>query len=147
MKYTILSIAILTVSIILFSCTTKKKAINTNSYVPIIRLFKSNCFGKCKVYNFNIYENKMMTYKGVKNVENIGDFYSTIDKEQYKSLIDYIRTNNFKTFETTYLSGARDSQTIEIEYNRQIVKFHKRKTPQLLIIILNKLDAIINNSV
>ncbi len=146
MKNIILSIAILAVTFILFSCTTKKKVIKPDPDVPIIRLSKSSCFGKCKVYNFNIFENKTMTYKGIKNVENIGDFHSTIDKEQYKTLIEYFRTNNFKTFETTYLSGARDLQAIEIEYNRQEVKFHKRKAPQLLITILNKLDEIIDEA-
>ncbi len=87
-----------------------------------------------------------MTYKGIKNVENIGDFHSTIDEEQYKNLIEYLQVNNFETFETTYLSGARDLQAIEIEYNRQVVKFHKRKAPQLLINTLNKLDEIIDEA-
>ena len=87
-----------------------------------------------------------MTYKGIKNVENIGDFNSTIDKGQYDILNEFIRTNNFETFETTYLSGARDLQAIEIEFNRHIVKFHKRRAPQELITILNKLDETINEA-
>lgn len=146
MKNIILSIVILAVTFILFSCTTKQKVIKTDPDVAIIRLSKSSCFGKCKVYNFNIFKNKTMTYKGIKNVEKIGDFHSTIDEEQYKNLIEYLQTNNFETFETTYLSGAKDLQTIEIEYNGQIVKFHKRKAPQLLITILNKLDEIVDKA-
>ena len=37
-----------------------------------------------------------MTYKGVKNVENIGYFNSTIDEGQYDILNEFIRTNNFE---------------------------------------------------
>lgn len=146
MKYTTLSITLLAITISLFSCTKKQKTINANSDVPIIRLSKSSCFGKCKIYDFSIFKNKTMTYKGVKNVENIGDFNSTIDKEQYDTFIRLLKTNNFEIFETSYLSGARDLQSIEIEHNRHIVKFHKRRAPQELITILNILDEIIDEA-
>ena len=144
MKYTILYITILTASIILLFCTTKQNTTNTNSDIPIIRLSKSKCFGKCKEYNFSIFKNRKIVYKGLRNVENIGEFNSTIDMGQYDSINEIMQSNNFETFETTYLSGAKDLQTVEIEHNHHKVKFHKRRAPQELIIILNKLDEIID---
>lgn len=146
MKYIQSAIIISLFLIDFYACKTIDKAAIKEVQLPIISISKSSCFGKCGVYNFSIFQNRLIKYEGKKHVENIGNFQSVLTIEQYESLINYIEYKKFELLKPTYLSGARDLQTIELTYNLEIVKFHLQKASESLLDILKRLELIIEDS-
>lgn len=145
MKYTIIIIILVfSVSLFLLACKSKKPIIKTNSQLanPIIALYKSNCFGKCKVYNLKIYKDRTVIYEGIKNVEKIGIFNSVITDVEYQSLINLFEGANFQNLEPTYLTGVRDKQKITLEYFQKEVQYQNRAASEELKLITKKIEII-----
>lgn len=143
MKYTIISILILGVLIFLVACKSKKINSPTNLGNPMITLSKSSCFGKCKVFNVKIYEDKTVVYEGIKNVDNIGMFQSIISDRDYQALLILFEVSDFKNLEPTYLTGVRDKQKTTLGFSKKEVEYQKRAASEGLKAITKSIDDII----
>ena len=134
----------MSVSFILVSCKSQKTINQTNAdqVNPIITLSKSSCFGKCKVYNLKVYEDRTVIYEGVKNVERIGIFKSIISEHDYNSLINLFESVNFQDLNPTYLTGVRDKQKMTLGYSQKEVKYQNRAASKELKEITKKIESI-----
>ncbi len=143
MKYTIISILILGVLIFLVACKAKKAIAPVEVGEPVMTLSKSSCFGKCKVYNANFYEDKSVTYEGLDNVDNIGTFKAKISESEYLSLVALFEAANFSNLENEYLSGVRDKQKTTLSFSQKTVVYQKRAASDELKAITNGIDAVL----
>ena len=145
MKYTIAAILVLGVLIFLVACKSKKITSPTTLKNPMMTLSKSSCFGKCKVYNVKFHKNKTVSYEGIKNVENIGMFRSTISDADYQSLVALFEAADFQNLEATYLTGVKDKQTTTLGFSQKQVQYQKRAASNELKAITTSMDAILEN--
>ena len=122
-------VLLLSVSILLvfaWSCKSKKKGMETtepiavNEELPVLTLSAKSCRGKCEVYQLVLDASGVVTYEGTKNVDNIGIYTAKWDMNEVEALID---SAEFTELDSSYLSGARDIQEFEINYNEKNVIF------------------------
>ena len=117
----------------------KKNKVNKNSYAviekeitdfsdkkPLIKMRKTPCFGRCPYFEVSIYDNGLVIYDGMKFVEKIGKYSSTIHEKKVALIKDYIRRVDFFSFEKEYDARVTDLPSVIIEVNYQN-KNHKVK--------------------
>ncbi len=152
MKHTIISFLVLSLLLFLVACKTKKntpttasETSNTQLKNPTMTLSKSSCFGKCKVYHVKIFQDKTISYEGIKNVENIGIFRSSITTTDYQSLVEAFEAADFTNLASTYLTGIRDKQKTTLGFSQKEVQYQSRAASNELKAITKKIDAILKD--
>ena len=63
---------------------------------------KTPCYGKCPIYEANFYTDGRATYKGKNFVDHIGDFETTISKEDVKMIKQKFLDIDFLTLANEY---------------------------------------------
>lgn len=85
-------------SLLLLACSKKlqvnnaaeaEKLIDENQVV--VAMERTPCYGKCPTYKLEIYENGLVTYDGIRFVDNIGKHYGSVS---VKSIEDIINKGN-----------------------------------------------------
>ena len=124
------SLLIFVLSIILGSCNGSKKSSNgenieekvTSTEEKIIGpksigIKKSQCFGRCPVFEFTVDQSGAMTYNGKMNVEKMGVWKGQMSKTSLFNLWKYFEAQDTKDLKSLYNSGAMDTpkSTLMIE--------------------------------
>ena len=55
---------------------------NTSEVMPVIKMMKNPCFGKCPMYALTLYNNGDAEYVGRANVEKLGTYTKKIETEK-----------------------------------------------------------------
>lgn len=82
----------------------KKKGIN----VEYVQMRRTACFGKCPIYNIELYKNGRLTYRGVKFVQDTGMFEKNIGTEAAAKILDEFAAYRVDTCSESYQSLLAD---------------------------------------
>ncbi len=107
--------ALIIIGIVVFSMACKSTQ-NLSSDGVIISMQKTRCFGSCPVYTIEISGNGFLTYRGVENVDMLGEFKAIMDRSTFDTLVEEFRNSNFFEFEESYTSTASDLPTTYISF-------------------------------
>ena len=106
-----------TVIALLISCQTNKQMKSADSGSSsqdkslVISMKKTMCYGKCPVYEIEIYDDLTVLFSGEKNVDLIGVYTASIDDSIYDSLVKKFNDANFFTFQKEYKKAVSDLPT------------------------------------
>ena len=108
---------------------------------------KTSCMGTCPTFIFNIYPDGSATYKGTKNVENIGNFSAKLSEEQLQYIKKSFEEADFFKFADVYSANVTDLPTTFIYYhngreNRKVTDYYG--APDALKVLEAKVDAFID---
>lgn len=130
----------------LSSCKTTGENTGSTAGTPQIKLSKSTCRGKCEAFDLSIFEDGTMVYKGIKNVDLMGEHHGKLDKADHKALLASFKAQKFSEMEDSYLTGARDLQTMEVTYGSKTCQYHKRLAPESLKTLVATIEGFINSA-
>ena len=105
--------------IILASCSGLKDVTKFNKADVVLSLKKGACFGKCSVYNLDVYKNGYVVYEGIMNVEKYGLYARKISKKELEGLKAAFDQDNFFGFDDIYPVHMTDLPTITMAYNKE----------------------------
>ncbi len=83
----------------------------------VISLTKTQCFGQCPAYDFELYADCTAKFNGKNFTEKMGFWESTVTKEQLNALISEFEKASFFTFEDRYYKEISDLPTTYIYYS------------------------------
>jgi Domain of unknown function (DUF6438) len=92
---------------------------NTSEVLPVIRIMKNPCFGKCPMYALTLYNNGLAEYVGRANVEKMGTFTKQIETEKVALLLQQFNAIGFWEMDAKYVSDLSDSQKTIITLMRK----------------------------
>lgn len=145
MKYLYILLAIAAVVTVVGACKSTKKTAAPSTLPngnPTFTLTKGKCRGKCKVYTFSGYDNHVLSFNGVKNVDFIGMHSSTLSANVYDEIIAQLVAADLGSMDDDYLSTAKDLPKMELSFNGKTVRFHTRKAPDALRQVVIMLDEV-----
>ena len=99
----------------LIGCKTAK--VNSSNEFPMIMMEKTACMGACPTYVFNIYPDGTATYRGTKNVNNIGNYTAKLSVDQLQQIQTTFRDADFFKFADVYSANMTDLPTTFIYYH------------------------------
>ncbi|MFK7808737.1 MAG: DUF6438 domain-containing protein [Saprospiraceae bacterium] len=121
----------------------------SSEVIPVVKLMKNACFGKCPMYSLTLYNNGKAEYVGRANVEKLGTFTKQIPTEKVASILRQLNAVKFWDMEDKYMSELSDTQkTIMTQFRKDTSKTvtgdHAR--PDILKPIEKELIAIADDS-
>lgn len=76
---------------------------------------KGYCFGTCPVYTMNIYNSGYVKLVGKANIEQVGEFSTTLTYKQMKAFVDYATEMNYMglddVYDNVYISDLPETNT------------------------------------
>lgn len=122
---------------------------NVDESLLIASLERTTCYGKCPYYEAKVYSNGIVTYKGRKNVANIGLYQGRISAKQIRQLLDKAKSIGYIHLENKYpikglgiidfpvcITSVRDGDQKKMIYNRN-------DSPQRLVDYQDFFDELI----
>lgn len=111
----------------------------------VFSLKKGPCFGKCSVYNLDIYKNNYVVYEGIMNVEKYGIYAKKMKKNEVLALKTAFDNEKFYSFDDHYPIQNSELPTIVISYNK--AKAQKTITgsldrPQTILSLQRSLEKV-----
>lgn len=106
--------------------SSKLDVLRNNQKLPLVKMRKTPCFGKCPYFEVVIFNDGSIKYEGFKFVDKIGLYSSEINKKKVAHIEDYIRRLDFFSFDEVYDAKVTDLPSIIIEVNLN-GKHHKVK--------------------
>jgi hypothetical protein len=104
--------------LIISACSGLKDVSKFKQEDIVFSLKKGPCFGKCSVYNLDVYKNGYVVYEGLMNVEKYGLYARKISKQELASLKSVFDQGGFYSFNDNYPVQMSDLPTIVMKYNR-----------------------------
>ena len=93
-----------------FSCGNSKEIPKSESEI-IFSYRQTSCFGKCPVYNIEIYSDGLVKYEGKHHVSKKGNYIKHLSDEKIEEMIDLFLASKFFDFEDEYTSPITDLPT------------------------------------
>ena len=127
-------------------CKSSKLA-NVEMY-PIISIEKTTCFGTCPAYLFKAYPDGSVTYTGKDYVELVGEYKSSISKEELANLKSVFDEADYFSYANVYSANILDLPTTYLYYdngqqNKKITDYHG--APESLKKLEEDVEVLINS--
>lgn len=100
-----------------FSCKSSKEINNFTERDLRFSMSKGVCFGACPEYELKIYHGGYATFLGKSNTKRIGLYDKTLDKDDYKKVIETFKKLDFNSFPNEFKSNIPDLPLIKIGYH------------------------------
>lgn len=142
MKYFYLLLVIGAIALIIGACKSTKKSTEGVAQSPSFKLTKGKCYGKCKVYSFSGYDNHVLLFEGVKNVDYLGKHSSNLSAKVYNEIIAQLVAADLGNMEDEYLSTVKDLPELTLSFAGKTIRFHKRNAPEALRQVVSMLDEL-----
>lgn len=131
------------------SCKLSKQTVEgqKSEYInKSITFFRSVCYGSCPSFNIEINEDGSFLYKGISNVNNIGDFKGRLSENQKNNLFKTLENIKWETYLDEYPVKNHDFPGFSFKYNngtdsKTIIA--NSGAPKELIDLSEFLDALI----
>jgi len=125
--------------LILPACkTTDPNNLNLDELKEVVKMSKSPCFGKCKIYSVTLYNNGVASFEGKANVEYIGSFVKKTDQAWFQKVKQYLETLEPNDMQAEYKGGAMDVQTTTFSFyeggNQKVIKGDFSMPPELQVL-------------
>jgi len=101
------------------SCKTAKEVEDLTQEDIKIKMNKGMCFGKCPVYNIEVYEGGYVKYYGKKFAPKLGVYDKQLSKDEYKILIKAFESSEFMTYKDEYESQVPDAPTVSLFFRNK----------------------------
>lgn len=103
-------------------------------------IHRGACYGSCPTYKMTIYTDRTVEYEGIRAVDLIGKYTSTISQEEYDKFIEVAEFIEYMSLEDVYdgpitdipgtrtsivLNGVRKEVYRRYEYPKRILKFEE----------------------
>lgn len=115
-----------------------------------VRMERTPCVSRCKSYVIEIYPDGKVYYKGIKNVKNLGEFYTEISNDELSVLKSKIKSIHYFDLQERYplepVSNANLPVTYtEVKLDSQVHKIinQNEMTPVVLSEFENMIDNLI----
>ena len=126
--------------------TEESTTVTTEKEVTLIErtvfatIHRGACYGSCPTYKMTIYSDRSVEYEGIRAVELIGKYTSTISQKEYDQFIETAEFIEYMNLEDVYdspitdIPGTRTSIVIEgvrkevyrrYQYPKRILKFEE----------------------
>lgn len=102
--------------IILIGVACSLNAQNTNPDV-IISMSKTQCFGSCPAFKFELYSDLSVHYTGIAYVDLIGNYMAKLTTKQYDDILQEFEDSDFFQFEDRYYKEVSDLPTTYLFYS------------------------------
>lgn len=114
--------------------------VNQNEPTAFATIHRGACFGNCPTYKMTIYTDKSVEYEGIRAVDLIGKYTSTISQKEYDQFIetaefiDYMNLDDVYDGPITDIPGTRTSIVLDdvrkevyrrYQYPKRILKFEE----------------------
>lgn len=110
----------------------------------VISLSKGACRGFCKNYNATIHPDMTATFEGKRNVDLIGNFIGSVNKEQYASLITMLDAMPWADYKEDYIDPLiMDLPSRTLTYGDHSVKYHDRDVPEAIQTAVNEIENLV----
>lgn len=107
-------VILISFTILNVSCLALKKTNNTLLY----ELETTSCYGTCPVFKLQVYTNGYVKLEGKKHLDLIGQFESSLSKEQMNALKEEFEKISFFNLKDSYTSNFTDLPTKYITYHK-----------------------------
>lgn len=101
------------------ACAGLKDVTKFDKKDAILSLKKGSCYGKCSVYNVDVYKNRHVVYEGIKNVEKYGLYARKISKQELEALKKAYDAADFFSFKDQYPTQIADLPLITMMYKKE----------------------------
>lgn len=95
------------------TCTPLEK-ITLNELTPLVSLKKGACFGRCPVYELQVYTNGIATFRGERFTDKMGLWIRQLNDGEFRSLKDQLDKTNLWQYAPSYPSRIPDAPMITI---------------------------------
>lgn len=112
----------------------------------VISLQRTQCYGNCPAFKFDLYSDYTVSYQGVAHVERIGNWSSTITNGQFQYITGQFDKTNFFEFADQYYKDISDGPTTYVSYSKggntkKVMDYHG--APEKLKKLEEKVEALI----
>lgn len=119
---------------------TTEKEVTLIERTVFATIHRGACYGSCPTYKMTIYSDRSVEYEGIRAVELIGKYTSTISQKEYDQFIETAEFIEYMNLEDVYdgpitdIPGTRTSIVIEgvrkevyrrYQYPKRILKFEE----------------------
>ena len=119
---------------------TTEKEVTLIERTVFATIHRGACYGSCPTYKMTIYSDRSVEYEGIRAVELIGKYTSTISQKEYDQFIETAEFIGYMNLEDVYdgpitdIPGTRTSIVIEgvrkevyrrYQYPKRILKFEE----------------------
>ena len=87
----------------------KLPEMNTEEVMPVIKMMKNPCFGRCPIYAITLYNDGKVEYVGRDNVTKMGTFTKQIPTDTIAALLHRFHAIKFWEMQDRYKSELADS--------------------------------------
>lgn len=113
----------------------------------VISLTKTQCFGECPAYDFELYSDCNATFNGIAFTDKQGSWSAKVSKKQMESITNTFQESDFFSFEDRYYAEFTDLPTTYLYYSdgsleKKVMDYYG--APQRLKDLENKVEVLID---
>ena len=120
--------------ITLYSCQFTYKPYEYQQKKSFISLQKKSCYGKCPIYEIEIFENGSLIFNGKKNVEKIGIYNSKLTKEDMNKILDKAKHIKFQKLQNEYIESLNDLPRTILKVKNKVIEYNSEYPKELEIL-------------
>ena len=120
--------------ITLYSCQFTYKPYEYQQKKSFISLQKKSCYGKCPIYEIEIFENGSLIFNGKKNVEKIGVYNSKLTEEDMSKILDKAKHIKFQKLQNEYIESLNDLPRTILKVKNKVVEYNSEYPKELEIL-------------
>ncbi len=127
-----------------FSCTSNKKPLAETLQNDEVMVFysKRRCFGKCEVYDLQIYTDGSVSFTAIDNLPIKGKYKTVLEDEEFKALKVLLSKGPYKI---KSFKKIRDKQVIKLRFKNDLYKYYPSQVGGDLEKINIKLESIVRD--
>ena len=101
------------------SCNIKLTDFNQNdiNQIPLIKMKRTACYGRCPQYEISIYNNGLIKYNGKAFVDRLSCFQAVLNANIIMEIKLHLESINFFQLDTAYISAVTDIPSVITEVN------------------------------
>lgn len=112
----------------------------------IFQLKKSPCFGECPVFVFQLFNNQTAFYRGLRFVDRLGDYTTTLSDEDFSKLNEMINAKKMAQLDNEYIDRRiLDLPSTIITFKDKKIEYHHHLAPEELLNTTKSIELIMNS--
>jgi len=110
---------------------------------------RTPCFGRCPTYKMEIYSDGFVTLNGIRNVDMVGTYTTSITQAQMDTILQQAREIGFFTFEDKYDDGmisdlpSTTTTVVDGEQTKTVMRRHGY--PKRIVSLEKHFDALMTS--
>ena len=149
LKYKLLTISLFIIgTLIISSCSSKKKIVKLDSKTVKYGLIKGACFGTCPVYELSIYEGGKAVLQAKRFMDDLGTKEQMLSTKVYAEIEEAFAKSDFYSHPDEYKTMIQDLPSTTLIYNNGTTEKSvrcKEHIPEELLKLENLLVAVVNS--